>query len=200
MSSLHLLIPNGLHLLDNVPSGLREMPEYQHLTDDELLHLGEEGDQLTEEARHELEAELGRRKLSSRDVDSYRLQREAAQESDELKRATPKFVHHSGVGQMFLGKTNRRRDPSGLFEQYDATLWFVVFWLPVFPIATYTVKRSLERWLGLAWAGGETAVERHSRNWEQILLTWVKAAALVLVLRLVFLLVVRHPDWLRHIG
>lgn len=101
---------------------------------------------------------------------------------------------------MFLGKTNRRRDPSGLFEQYDATLWFVVFWLPVFPIATYTVRRTLERWLGLAWAGSEIAVERRPRNWEQILLTWVKATAVVLVLRLVFLLVVRHPDWLRHIG
>ncbi len=176
------------------------MPEYQLLTDDELLHLGEEGDQLTEEARLDLEAELSRRKLSSRDVDTYRLEREVAEKSDELNRATPRFVHHGGVGQMFLGKTNRRRDPSGLFEQYDATLWFVVFWLPVFPIATYTVRRTLERWLSLAWAGGEIAVERRPRNWEQILLTWVKATAVVLVLRLVFLLVVRHPDWLRHIG
>jgi len=51
------------------------MPGYQGLTDDELLHLGEESDQLTEEARLELEAELSRRKLSSRDVDSYRLER-----------------------------------------------------------------------------------------------------------------------------
>ena len=93
------------------------MPEYQHPTDDELLHLGEEGDQLTEEARHELEAELSRRKLSSHDIDSYRLQRQVAEESDELKRATPRFVHHSGVGQVFLGKTNRRRDPSRLFQQ-----------------------------------------------------------------------------------
>ena len=30
------------------------MPEYQHLTDDEILQLGEEGDQPTEEARLKL--------------------------------------------------------------------------------------------------------------------------------------------------
>lgn len=177
-----------------------EMPRYQGLTDDELLHLGEESDQLTEEARLELEAELSRRKLSSRDVDSYRLEREVAEKSDELKRATPKFVHHGGVGQMFFGKGNRRRDPSGLFEQYDATLWFVVFWFPVFQIATYTVRRDFSRRLGISWAGNEVASERHPRNWEQILLTWVKAGAFVVILRLAFLLVVRHPGWLRHLG
>jgi len=101
---------------------------------------------------------------------------------------------------MFFGKGNRRRDPSGLFEQYDATLWFVVFWFPVFPIATYTVRRDFSRRLGISWAGNEVASERHPRNWEQILLTWVKAGAFVVILRLAFLLVVRHPGWLRHLG
>jgi hypothetical protein len=174
------------------------MPEYQRLTDDELLHLGEQKDQLTEEGRVGLEGELSRRKLSSSDIGSYRVLREAADKADQLKRAAPRYAY--GVGQRFFGKANRQRDANGAFEQYDATLWFVIFWLPVFPIATFTVRRDLERWLGFSWAGSEVAIERRPRNWEQILLTWVKAAACVFVLRLVFLLVVRHPDWLRHIG
>ncbi len=124
------------------------MPEYRHLTDDALLHLGEQKDQLTQEARVQLEGELSRRKLSPSDIGSYRELREATEKADELKRAAPLYVHHGGVGKRFFGKANRQRDPNGTFELYDATLWFVIFWFPVFPIATFKVRRDLERWLG----------------------------------------------------
>src|SRR5580698_7533251 len=100
------------------------MREYQRLTDDELLHLGEQKDQLTEEARVGLEGELSRRKLSSSDIGSYRVLREAAEKTDQLKRAAPWYAY--GVGQRFFGKANRQRDANGAFEQYDATLWFVI--------------------------------------------------------------------------
>jgi hypothetical protein len=49
-------------------------------------------------------------------------------------------------------------------------------------------------------ASNEIAIERHPRNWEQILLTWGKAALVVLALRLTFLLLLRHPEWLRRVG
>jgi len=104
------------------------------------------------------------------------------------------------LGKKFLGKTKRHRDPSGLFEHYDTTLWFIVLWFPVFPIASYTVRRELERWLGMVVPSDAVAIERHPRNWEQILLTWVKAASLLLALRSTFLLLLRLPEWLRHIG
>ena len=177
------------------------MPQYQHLTDDELLHLAEERVQLTDDARVSLEAEISRRRLSSSDIDSYRVQREATEKAEKLKRdAVPSFIFDVGLGKKFLGRANRRRDPSGLFEHYDTTLWFVVLWFPVFPIASYTVRRDLERWLGMTVPSDAVAIERHPRNWEQILLTWVKAASLLLALRLSFLLLLRHPEWLRHIG
>src|SRR5579863_2457600 len=41
--------------------------------------------------------------------------------------------------------------------------------------------------------------ERHPRNWEQILLTWVKAAAVLLAIRPTFLLLLRQPEWLTHL-
>lgn len=170
------------------------MAEYQHLTPDELLHLAEEREQLTDEARVALDAELSRRRLSLSDIDSYRLQREAAEKADKLKRAVRSYIPDVGLGKKFLGKANRHRDPSGLFERYDTTLWFVVLWLPVYPIATYTVRRDLERWLGMVVASDAVALERHPRNWEQILLTWVKASALLLALRLAFLM------WWHHVS
>jgi hypothetical protein len=179
------------------------MAEYQHLTADELLHLAEEREQLTEEARLALDGELHRRRLSSSDVDSHRIEHAAAARAEDLRVASRltgiTYISHVGFGKKFLGRSNRRRDPSGLFEQYDTTLWFVVLWFPVFPIATFTVRRELERWLGMLVASDAIALDRHPRNWEQILLTWAKAALVVLALRFTFLLLLRHPEWLRRL-
>jgi tRNA(fMet)-specific endonuclease VapC len=186
-------------MLHNVAIEGRAVTEYQNLTQGELLHLAEDKEQLTDEARLALDGELKVRRLSSSDIDSYRLQREAVEKADKLKRAAPSYIHSVGLGKKFFGKTNRHRDTESLFEQYDTTLWFVVLWFPVFPIATYTVRRDLERWLGMLVASDPVAIERHPRNWEQILLTWVKAAAVLLALRLTFLLLLRHPEWLRHL-
>jgi hypothetical protein len=52
--------------------------------------------------------------------------------------------------------------------------------------------------MGKAFASTEIALERHPRNWEMILLTWAKASAFVLALRLLFLILLHHPEWLRH--
>ena len=164
------------------------MPEYQHLTEDELLNIAEDREHLTDEARMALDTELSRRKLSSANVDSHRLQEGRANRADELKRAAPKFIFRVGFGQKFLGKSNRQRDPSGRFEKYDSTLWFVVLWFPLFPMGTFTVRRSLTKCLGIAFASIEVAIERQPRNWEQILLTWTKAAAVLFALRLAFLM------------
>jgi hypothetical protein len=154
------------------------MVEYQHLTADELLHLAEGREQFTDEARLALEAELSRRKLSPPDIESYRLQRESAEKADKLKRGARGYIPDVGLGKKFLGKTNRHRDPSGLFEQYDTTLWFVVLWFPVFPSPLITVqKRPRTMVRHDRCRSGEIPIDRHPRNWEQILLTWVKAAA-----------------------
>jgi len=47
------------------------MAEYQHLTERDLLHLAEQKQQLTDDARPALDGELSRRQLSSSDIDSY---------------------------------------------------------------------------------------------------------------------------------
>jgi len=177
----------------------KSVAEYQHLTEDELLHLAEDREQLTDDARLALDAELSRRRLRPSDIEAYRIECEAADKAERLKRVARFYIHRVGLGKKFLGKTNRYRDPSGLFERYDTTLWFVILWVPIFPIATYTVRRDLERWWGGVSASDEIALERHPRNWEQILLTWVKASAVLLALRLTFLLLLRHPEWLRHL-
>lgn len=175
------------------------MQQYEHLTEDELLHVADERDQLTDDARVALESELRRRNLSTSDIDEYRRQCADDNEADKVRRARRQIIPNLGLGRKFLGRANRRRDQSGLFELYESTLWFVVLWFPVYPIATYTVRRDLERWLGMEIASDEIALDRHSRNWEMILLTWVKASALLLAIRLSFLLLSHHPEWLRQL-
>jgi hypothetical protein len=175
------------------------MLQYEHLTEDDLLHVADEREQLTDEARLALESELRRRNLSTSDINAYKQQLADDDKADKLRHARRQVVYNVGLGKEFLGMTNRRRDTSGLFELYESTLWFVVLWFPVYPIATYTVRRDLERWLGVAFASNEIALDRHPRNWEMILLTWVKASAFVLALRLMFLLLLHHPDWLQHL-
>jgi hypothetical protein len=174
------------------------LPEYHLLTDDELLHIAEDRDNLTDEARQALDAELSSRKLSSADIDTFRVGREEVEKADQVRRAKATYSLDNGVVKKFLGKANRRRDPGGSFEEYESTLWFVVLWFPVFPIATFTVRREITRWLGIEWKGLEVAKQRHPRNWEQILLTWIEAVAVLWAIRLAFLLVRYHPEWFKH--
>jgi hypothetical protein len=175
------------------------MLQYEHLTEDELLHVANEREQLTDEARLALDSELRRRNLSTPEINSYKQKCADDNKADELRRARRQVIHNGGLGKKFLGTTNCRRDPSGLFELCESTLWFVVLWFPVYPIATYTVRRDLERWMGKVFASSEIALERHPRNWEMILFTWVKASVFVLALRLLFLILLHHPEWLRRL-
>lgn len=126
------------------------MAQYQDLTEDELLNLASEREQLTDEARLALESELGRRNLSEPEVSAYKRQYADDIEAEKLRRARRQTVR--GFGRKFMEKTNRRRDPHDQFELYESTLWFVVLWFPIYPIATYTVRRDLERWLGMTFA------------------------------------------------
>ena len=167
------------------------MPNYQNLKDDEVLQIAVEREQLTDDARLALDAELSRRKISAVDVESRRVETAEAEHTEKLRLWKIGYIAHWGLGKKSLGKTNRRLDPGGAFEEYDTTVWFAVLWFPVFPIATYTVRRNLERWRGLVFRSDEVAIERHPRNWEQILLTWVKCAGLLLATRLAFALWIR---------
>jgi len=101
------------------------MPEYQSLTDDEVLQIATEREQLTDDARSMLDSELALRKLSIKDVQSQKI---AYERAEKLERArlghkilSQRTFSRRGFGINFFGKTNVRRDPAGHFEEYDAT-------------------------------------------------------------------------------
>jgi len=176
--------------------------DYQHLTDDEVLQIANELAQLTDDARTVLDSELARRKLSIEDVRSQKLaylralRLESARTQHRLFNGWP---YDGGIGVTFIGKRNLRQGPSEESEEYETTRWFAVFWFPVFPIASFTVRRFRSRWLGLTLWSTPAIIARHPRNWEQILLTWVKAVSVVLALWLAYLYLIYHPELLRRI-
>ena len=179
------------------------MPEYQSLTDDEVLQIATEREQLTDDARMVLDSELARRRLSIKDVQSQKAAFERAEKLDRARRQhkilSSSSLRRSGTGIRFRGGQNLHRDPSGEYEQYDSTKWVVVLWIPVFPIGTFTVRRRLSRWMGMTFRSDPQIIARQPRNWEQILLTWVKTGAVLLALRLAWLFLIYHPDSLRKI-
>ncbi len=179
------------------------MPEYQNLTNDEVLQIATEREQLTDEARMVLDSEPTRRKLSIRDIHSQKIAYERAENLERARRQHKildgRSFQRSGIGFGFLGMRNLRLDASGNSEEYEATRWFCILWIPIFPIATFTVRRSLSHWKRLTFRSDPQIIARHPRNWEQILLTWVTTAAILLALRLVYLFLEFHPQIVRRV-
>jgi hypothetical protein len=72
--------------------------EYQLLTDDELLHLAEERNQRSDNARVSLDAVIRRRRLSPSDIDSYKLQSAEADTADKLRQRDTSTPSGGGFG------------------------------------------------------------------------------------------------------
>jgi hypothetical protein len=146
------------------------MPHYQTLSRDELLRLSLEKSQLTDEARSSLDAELARRRLSEDDIVTFKAEETAATQ------ARGKEVHEvsfSFVEKKLRGRTNYTHDPRFRIEEFEATLWVVLFWVPVLPLASYRIRREFRHWWICA-SDRYRVLERLPRNWEQILVTWIK--------------------------
>jgi hypothetical protein len=86
------------------------IPDYSHLTHDQLLRVALQKAELTDEARLALEAGLGRRKISSGDISGF------AVEEKEANLAEEKVVREVliwGIGKKLNGKRNYFRDSGG---------------------------------------------------------------------------------------
>jgi len=159
------------------------MPDYQHLTRPELLRLALEKDQLTDEARLELDAEINSRRILPSDIEAFQDESRAAQAQDD--RNVGLVTTSSGhIGKKFFGSKNRTHDARFRIEEYDTTLWFFAFWFPIFPLGSYRIRRLFRRPWNLCASDEFHVLQKFpQRNWEQILGTWIKAMLALMVLR-----------------
>src|SRR5271169_4651284 len=114
-------------------------PDYAEKSDDELLRLTVEPEQLTEKARAALSNELRRRHLDSHDrIEEFAKEEKAYHHLHDIDLG-PLGLGPHGMGKRLYGKWNR--EITGTEEEYDATLFAVVGFFPLVPIATYRMSR-----------------------------------------------------------
>jgi hypothetical protein len=156
------------------------IPDYSHLTHDQLLRVALQKAELTDEARLALEAGLGRRKISSGDISGF------AVEEKEANLAEEKVVREVliwGIGKKLNGKRNYFRDSGFRIEEFDRTLWFVLFFIPVAPLGTFRIRRRFRRQV---CASDRYRVARLPLDRRQIIATGMKTILILLFLFVAF--------------
>jgi len=115
---------------------------YAAMSDDALLNIAIQAEQLLPEARSALIDELRRRNLSQSDVSAY-----AEHLNDYIQRAAetvPASRSFRGFGTRFHGKRDFRSDGS-----FVSTKWVIIFWIPVVPVTSARVSLDCD----LPWWG-----------------------------------------------
>ena len=160
------------------------MPQYEHFTDDQITNLATQMEDLTAEAKSAIQIELVRRNITPDMVRSYQEESSKIEREEMLK---IRIGTYRGIGRMLFGKTSYSFDALSGDETFETTLWFVFLYFPLVPIAGYEIRRKRqENWWEKIWTNKElTVLRKLPRNWNQILLTWTKALAIIFVLVLV---------------
>jgi hypothetical protein len=150
--------------------------EYQTKADEELLRINFDADKLTYEASLALSAELRARGLDKPEViESFRKEEDARRKEEEERYAAAVFVDGKKIGRERFGKANYQFDPETRMETFTTTAFFVVFYLPLVPIATYRVRKK-KGWLQSDYE----MLEKLPLDWDQILTVWVVTAVVLL--------------------
>ncbi len=157
------------------------MPQYEHLTDDELVNLADQREDLTEEARSQLEVELKHRNITPEVLVSL----SKIRKTEDCQIDTLGLSAHGCGKKLFAKKVHNYNALSG-DEDIETTLWAVVFWFPVAPLASYLIRRKRrENWWQRSWQQSEmTVLQRLPLNWGQVITTWIKGLVFALALLL----------------
>ena len=143
--------------------------QYEALSDDEILRVAADRKDLLEEARQALDQEMLRRGLKEAEVSQYQSHVERA----EIQEATSNLRLWRGTGKLFLGKGAYVSDPGRKWEEFDTTLWVIVFGIPLVPLSTYRIRRAVKLRLFGPWQSYRfTVISRRGRDWRLIFTTW----------------------------
>lgn len=149
--------------------------EYRQKTEEELLRLLFDQQQLTDDARVALQSEISARGLSREKVEQFRSEEQERRQLEKeqekarsLQRIKYRYVHY--------GKADREYNPESNLERYTTTYYWNILRLPIVPVGTYRVQRKR------SWLTSLTVLEKLPLNWDQVLAAWVVGAGVLLVL------------------
>ncbi len=161
--------------------------EYRSKTDEELLRLALEPEQLTPEANAVLNDELARRRINNAErLKAFRDEEEQQKEVEAKNPGRLLVLHPYGIGRKRFGKAERIYNPETGMEKFRTTVFLVLFWLPLIPTGTFLVEKKR------AFLSNEMSVlQKLPLDWEQVLKVWVVASFTLLVVIWAFKLLPR---------
>jgi len=150
--------------------------EYESKSDEELLRLALQREELTPEALAAPDVELAKRRISDAQTLNTFRQNEEEQKTEADKNPGRLFLLHPyGIGRKRFGKADYRYDSETRLERFKTTVFIVLLWIPLIPTGTYLIERKRQ------FLSGEFTVrEKVALDWEQILKVWIATAGMLL--------------------
>lgn len=123
------------------------------MTAGELDRLVGEFDDLVDDARRVLIAELKARGRNEQEVSllveaarKRRLPLASVEGADlDLTAQIGGLRRVNGIGRAFYGKANRVHDEVYGYDEFDTTLWWTLFWIPFIPRGSFRIRRKQAR-------------------------------------------------------
>lgn len=152
---------------------------YENRSDEELLRLELERDQLTPDATLALASELSRRGLTGGEK-----LREFREEEDDrrkaLERDTGTLVNPwiwRGFGRWRFCKWDRKPADQPGFEEFTTTVFVIAFGIPLVPTGTFRMR------CRKGFGGGRMhVIERLPLNWAQVVMVWAATLSVFLAI------------------
>jgi hypothetical protein len=156
--------------------------EYASKSDEELLRLALNPEELTPEANVVLSGELSKRGIASRErLDLTRQQEQERKAEEDRDTGSLFFFHPYGIGRYHFGKADRSYDVHSGIERFKTTVFVVLFWIPLIPTGTFLVERKRG-----FFSGRVRVLERLPFDWEQVLKVWIVVASAIFAVILAF--------------
>src|ERR1022692_380719 len=145
------------------------IPDYGAKSEDELLSLASDPEAITSEARSALFSELTNRSLNAPSrLEQFKEEQRKCLGVDDVSRAHSPLIY--GMGSKIFGRAHM--ETIGTRQEYSATVFAVVFYFPLVPLATYRLFREQD-------SDRSEVLRKIDIDWSQVALVWVKALAIV---------------------
>jgi hypothetical protein len=114
--------------------------EYETKSDEELLRLAVDSNQLTVEASYALSAELRHRHLDAKaQINDFEREENEQKQKQELDIGRLWFIHALGIGRKSLCEGDYHFNPQSQIEEFTTTIFILLFWMPLIPTGSYRV-------------------------------------------------------------
>lgn len=154
---------------------------YAGKSDEELLRIQLDSENLTMEASAALTSELAKRGINGNErMNAFRDQEAKRKEELSKNPGSLFFTLRLGVGRWYFGKADHVYDSTTGIEQFRTTVFIVLLFFPAIPTGSYLVEKRR------GFLSGKLRIlKKLPLDWEQVLKVWVVAALAVLGIILV---------------